>query len=284
MSEYVETPTIISPLQRQRIGGDPNISPSSNANIAPSPCLVYIDVTFISGEKSAAAIVEAAAAVLADPLRYDDVLTFRNYYTSSITILQQSSAASRYVPLLENRKLMKSAYCEEGSQSWCVIHFNEFNSNFIRGKPIRIILNQPGSMWKMFEIRAVKILRRTLDNNHSYTQPHPPLGRSLGISFKGGGDRDILTSSMGDLKGGPFCEMIQQDYRVFVDAVKEQTLNKDFHTSMPFAFSAAAAASNSAGPSQRTGNSNKAGSNTNTSKKKDSSKETTKKKATSYIN
>eukprot|EP01036_Dinobryon_divergens_P036075 gene36075-46894_t len=279
MSDYIETATIISPLQRLRIGGDGavvvNTSSSPKATIAPSPCLVYIDVSFVSGSNSAAAIADTAAAVLADPLRYDDVLTFRNYYTSSISILQLSSASSKYVPILENRKLMTNAYCEEGSQSWCVIHFTEFNSNFVRGKPIRIIMNQPGSMWKVFEIRAVKVLRRTIDPHSSHQLQHQ-LVRSGGGSGKDftskGGDRDVL-SSVGDLKGS-FCEMIQQDYRVFVDAVKEQTLSKDFYSTA--SSSAAANAGTSAESSQRTGNSSKAGNNT--LKKKDSSKETTKKK------
>ena len=279
VSDYVETATIISPLQRIRIGGDAavaNASSSPKANTAPSPCLVYIDVSFVSGSNSAAAIAEAAAAVLADPLRYDDVLTFKNYYTSSITILQLSATSSKYVPILENRKLMTNAYCEEGSQSWCVIHFTEFNSNFVRGRPIRIIMNQPGSMWKVFEIRAVKVLRRAMDPHSSHQQLQ--LVRNSGGSgnTKGGDNRDILSSG-GDLKGS-FCEMIQQDYRVFVDAVKEQTLSKDFNNSAPpssAAAAAAAAGTSAAESSQRTGNSSKAN---NTLKKKDSSKETTKKK------
>jgi hypothetical protein len=57
---------------------------------------------------------------------------------------------------MESKNLMKDPYTEEGSQSFFSLKVSDFNSNYIPGKPIRIVLNQPCNTWKKFEIRNVQ--------------------------------------------------------------------------------------------------------------------------------
>lgn len=104
---------------------------------AVRPSQVYIDIGFPNGEKF-------------------DTLLFQNFYTSSISITQQSSSGNS--PILDNYVLMPNAFSESGAQLWFAIDSSSFSSEFIKGKPIRIVLFQPSAQWHKFEIRNIKAL------------------------------------------------------------------------------------------------------------------------------
>lgn len=194
--EYTEISTIASPVHRVRISSHTQeIENGVNRNNSSTPCQVCIDVTFL-GNSSTISVNDSL-----------DFLIFQNYYTSSITLLQLSLSNSKYIPILENKLLMASSYCDEGSQSWFSIPFSEFDAKFMRGRPIRIIMNQPGNMWKLFEIRNVKVLRKVADATVK------ELDSNFGLSAT-------------EMKGS-FCEMMKNDYQVFVTAMKDQILAKD---------------------------------------------------------
>jgi hypothetical protein len=94
-----------------------------------------------------------------------DALLFQNFYTSSISITQHGSTCSNTI--LENYKLMESAYCENGAQSWCQINVSSFNSLYLKGKPMRILLFQPATQWHKYEIRNIKALLKLKTTSNS---------------------------------------------------------------------------------------------------------------------
>ncbi len=106
-----------------------------------------------------------------------DTLLFQNFYTASISIVQQN-AAGLTVFILENYQLMDSPYAERGSQSWFMIKSSEFNPQFQKGKPFRILLFQPAAQWYKFEIRQIKALNKTgnaiknsVNSDYNYSIP-----------------------------------------------------------------------------------------------------------------
>ena len=128
----------------------------------------------------------------------DDALVFQNYYTSSLIVLQLSLSSSKYVTVLE-KKLMHSAYSEEGSQNWFIIPFSEFNSSFTRGRSIRIVMIQPGDMYKTYEIRNLKVMRKI----------------------------KAITKDSEQSNKGYFSEIIKKDHTILINALKDQYLLKD---------------------------------------------------------
>ncbi len=123
-SDFSEVPLAKSSISRKETG---------------KPCQISIDLAFANNSGNDF-----------------DTLLFQNYYTSSITIIQQVS--SGFVNILENYCLMNDPYCENKSQDWFAINISEFNGSFVRGKPMRIIMFQPASQWHKFELRNIKLL------------------------------------------------------------------------------------------------------------------------------
>jgi hypothetical protein len=190
MNGYSEIATVASPICRIRISTGTENDPKNFKSALFNSSQAYLDLNFIGTSSNDS----------------DDVIFFQNYYTSSITIIQLSLSTSKYTTVLENKQLMPTPYSEEGAQSWFSINFNELNSSFVKGRPIRIILNQPGPMWKTFEIRNLKVLRKVAAipdaNEHSF-----------GVS-------NI------DLRG-TISEIIADDYKNLLNAFKCQIFAKD---------------------------------------------------------
>jgi hypothetical protein len=102
----------------------------------------YLDVTFL---ESKAGFLEVQA------------ILFQNYYTSSFSVYMHltTKSATKYVPLLTNRKIMPSAFCENGSQDWITLNIEELGHNYLPGKPLRFVLIQPHAGWDTYEIRNI---------------------------------------------------------------------------------------------------------------------------------
>jgi hypothetical protein len=89
-----------------------------------------------------------------------DSIVFQNFYTFALTILQQNSSQT-FQPILENFVLMENAYTVEKSQNWFLINIKDFNSHYVKGRPLRFVLVQPGALWIKYDIRNLKFLSKS---------------------------------------------------------------------------------------------------------------------------
>ena len=89
-----------------------------------------------------------------------DSIVFQNFYTFSLSILQQNSSHI-FQPILENFILMDNAYTLEKSQNWFLVNTKDLNSNYSKGRPLRFVLVQPGPLWVKYDIKNLKFLSKS---------------------------------------------------------------------------------------------------------------------------
>lgn len=124
----------------------------------PSQC--YLDITFLDHKADGLSVQNIEAII------------FKNYYTASIMISMlnndkgSTGIGGTFVTILDNRVIMPSPYFENGSQNWVAVKVNEFNNNYVPGKPLRITLIQPNPVWKEFDIRHICAVGKTTANDH----------------------------------------------------------------------------------------------------------------------
>ena len=124
----------------------PFVRSSTNKKESGKPSQQYFDINFqVGGSGEKAFELEC--------------IVFRNYYVGSISVYQQNSAMS-YTAVLESYKLMSNPYTEGDSQNWHTLHVKEFNSNYIKGRPLRIVMFQPAAMWNKIDIKQLKFLSK----------------------------------------------------------------------------------------------------------------------------
>ena len=99
-----------------------------------------------------------------------EYITFRNYYTHSITILFRSKALSKEYSdntgtkswrlCVRDFQLMKNCHCAQGGQNWVILSQKQFLNNLTNVKQLRMILKQPSPHWREFGIRDFRCFRK----------------------------------------------------------------------------------------------------------------------------
>lgn len=130
-------------------------------------------------------------------------ITFQNYYTASIRMLQLQGSA--YVTVLDRMELMRDPFSENDSQTWKSVSVKDFNHNYMSRKPFRITLIQPCSYWQKFEIRNLRAFGR------------PVGGRSIGS------DTAALLPTPIDFYKSGFSQLIGLDLVAIQTAAQEQS-------------------------------------------------------------
>jgi hypothetical protein len=102
------------------------------------------------------------------------VLSFQNYYCSSVSISQHLSA-DEFVPVLEHYSLMRDAHCESEAQRWHLIPCSAFNTNYVPWRTLRIFFYQPDAMWQKYELLHISASsvdqdNKSLDSGKSITE------------------------------------------------------------------------------------------------------------------
>ncbi|XP_025198271.1 uncharacterized protein LOC112596708 isoform X1 [Melanaphis sacchari] len=89
-------------------------------------------------------------------------ITFRNYYTASVSVLLLRSNTLQGPPMgsrnwevgIKNRTLMNQPHCENGAQDYFSLFFTEAWNNVSK---LKIILRQPSPMCKTFHLEEIKL-------------------------------------------------------------------------------------------------------------------------------
>lgn len=97
-----------------------------------------------------------------------EYITFRNYYTYSITILLHSkdlssddSGTKSWRLCVRDFQLMENCHCAQGGQNWVILSQKHFLNNPTNVKQLRMILKQPSPHWKEFGIRDFRCFRNS---------------------------------------------------------------------------------------------------------------------------
>ena len=121
-----------------------NKSPISLSNLFVNPNCLFFDVIF----KQPTSI---------------DYITFRNYYTNTITI-QWLPLQGSWTDCVTDRTLMQNCHSEQGSQDNVILGPDELKSILRDATQLRIILKQPSFQWKEYNIYNL-----TCYSNHNKT-------------------------------------------------------------------------------------------------------------------
>ena len=99
-----------------------------------------------------------------------EYITFRNYYTHSITILFRSKDLSNdysddtgtksWRLCVRDFQLMKNCHCAQGGQNWVILNQKHFLNNPTNVKQLRMILKQPSPHWREFGIRDFRCFQK----------------------------------------------------------------------------------------------------------------------------
>ena len=108
-----------------------------------------------------------------------EYVTFRNYYTYSITIQFRAKDVSGRVSgintdpwqlCIRDFQLMPNCHCEQGAQDWVVLSKKQFLNNLDDVTVLRMILKQPSPHWKEFGIQEFRCFQKPKSKP---LPPHP---------------------------------------------------------------------------------------------------------------
>lgn len=92
--------------------------------------------------------------ILDKPSSSIQCISFRNYYTHTVTILALLNHQSdTWEACIKDRQLMPACHYEHGGQDWCVIEEEEFMKPLVNVKTLRLVLKQPSPNWNKFGIQ-----------------------------------------------------------------------------------------------------------------------------------
>ena len=128
--EYVDIPIFSAPPVRREVSKGINS--------------VYFDITFLDNVASNHIPLHA--------------IVFQNYYTSAVSLSQNTTDGNNPVTVLESKILMENPCCEREGNNWQIIHASELKSHFTDRKTIRVNLYQSSGIWNNYDIRNVKVV------------------------------------------------------------------------------------------------------------------------------
>ena len=108
-------------------------------------------------------------------------VTFRNFYSHSVSLLYKSSPECEWIRCFDEKKLMPHSGSERGSQDVIILNTEHY---CLADKPsnLRIVLKQPCKNWKDFGLSDIKCVGLTKANSAVTTNKHVEVARRPSVN------------------------------------------------------------------------------------------------------